>query len=101
MENEGVRADAERLCEMVENEQLIPGEELDLRYALQVLETHASSVEAAGVIQSTLTGKGSSEGITHAIHEVTSKIKAIVRQEQRNAGFVFLDIYCKDVFVVV
>eukprot|EP00210_Caulerpa_lentillifera_P009478 g9038.t1 len=86
-EDEHVRTEAERLCELVENEQVIPGEELDLRYALQVLETHASSVETAGVVRSILMGEGTSQGITHAIHDVTSKIKSVVRQEQRNAEF--------------
>ena len=104
-EEEEIREEAERLCEEVIVAGIGPGEERHLRYALQVLETHASSVEAAVGIGSSLDGEillktqpkdgnlsvhgyspGGSEGIIHALQDVTSRIKSIARQEQRNAG---------------
>ena len=46
-EDKEIREEAERLCEEVTMAGIGPGEERNLRYALQVLETHACSVEAA------------------------------------------------------
>lgn len=100
-ENEDIRAEAQRLVDEVHGAKVDPGEERSLRYTLQVLETHASSVEAATVTVSNLMGVGSftysygicccagqggSEGIVDALQEVTSRIKAIVRQEHKNDG---------------
>jgi len=84
-EKEEIRDEAQRLCEEVQGSKVAPGEERDLRYTLQVLETHASSVEAASTVTTSLAGHGGSEGIVHALQDVSNRIKSIFRQEQRNA----------------
>lgn len=56
-ENEDIRNAAQRLCDRVRDTKVAGGEERNLRYALQVLETHASSAETAMTVATSLMGE--------------------------------------------
>ena len=103
-EDAEIREEAQKLCDTVDDGNIAPGEERSLRYTLKVLETHAHSVESAIAIGNSLDGsskgesiasahlfcvEGRSEGILHLLQDISSRIKTIVRLEQRNAGDVY------------